>query len=509
MACTRHRVFLATLVVTAKYLNDSSPKNSHWSTHSVIFNTAEINLMEKQLLCLLEYDLRFDEKEICRLVAPFMVSSVTIETPATAATRASAMNKVTQASKVRAEAQQQTQAKAQKKLSQPSAQSHILASARSAPLAGSVPSASSNTTSARTSAVRVMPVTRRLSTAHLRQPASSGSSVIYSGHNSESSSSASSSSDLGSLVDDTGSSSSSSGWTSNESDTDEARALNHNHAVSIVDPDASLANVDLNLERKDTYASVAANSNLAGPGTMKKTFFLRPSIPQLKAMTPQQTSITTSKDLHDITPTKTRKPSDTSSLHTITSPKSHHTVRGAFSGSSQNEGKRSLDKKLSISSIPIFTRKEVMSTSLTMPSIVLSGSVSAVTGSAFTPTKARLRPGTVALRPSASKQTAPRSLSPPPPLHAHSSSLSGYSATSSSSLIGAVTATKGHPSVSAATRGSGVGAIISRMWGAAAANLKGVGQRSHHPAQAQESHATMEDEMLAGHIARSDDLLFV
>ncbi|KAF9475890.1 hypothetical protein BDN70DRAFT_953445, partial [Pholiota conissans] len=72
LPCTRHRVFLATLIVTAKYLNDSSPKNCHWSNYAVLFDVPEINLMEKQLLYLLDYDLRFDEAEACRHFAPFM-----------------------------------------------------------------------------------------------------------------------------------------------------------------------------------------------------------------------------------------------------------------------------------------------------------------------------------------------------------------------------------------------------------------------------------------------------
>ncbi|TGJ79501.1 hypothetical protein E0Z10_g9265 [Xylaria hypoxylon] len=72
LRCTTHRIFLAALILSAKYLNDSSPKNKHWANYSHIqcdgysfgFSRTEVNLMEKQLLFLLDWDLRITEGDL-------------------------------------------------------------------------------------------------------------------------------------------------------------------------------------------------------------------------------------------------------------------------------------------------------------------------------------------------------------------------------------------------------------------------------------------------------------
>lgn len=74
MHCTRHRVFLATLIVAAKYLNDSSPKNKHWAKYASLFSLAEVTLMEKQLLYLLDYDLRMTEEDLLFHFRPFLAT---------------------------------------------------------------------------------------------------------------------------------------------------------------------------------------------------------------------------------------------------------------------------------------------------------------------------------------------------------------------------------------------------------------------------------------------------
>ncbi|KAI8870035.1 hypothetical protein GQ42DRAFT_106459, partial [Ramicandelaber brevisporus] len=63
MECTCHRVFLAALIVAGKYFNDVSSKNKYWARYSVVFSVAEVNLMEKQLLALLDYDLRVEQDD--------------------------------------------------------------------------------------------------------------------------------------------------------------------------------------------------------------------------------------------------------------------------------------------------------------------------------------------------------------------------------------------------------------------------------------------------------------
>lgn len=79
MRCTVHRIFLASLILAAKNLNDSSPKNKHWARYSSVrgyehfgFSLTEVNLMEKQLLFLLDWDLRINQDDLYFHLEPFL-----------------------------------------------------------------------------------------------------------------------------------------------------------------------------------------------------------------------------------------------------------------------------------------------------------------------------------------------------------------------------------------------------------------------------------------------------
>lgn len=79
MPCTVHRIFLASLILAAKNLNDSSPKNKHWARYSCVrgyegfgFSVTEVNLMERQLLFLLDWDLRITNDDLFTHLEPFL-----------------------------------------------------------------------------------------------------------------------------------------------------------------------------------------------------------------------------------------------------------------------------------------------------------------------------------------------------------------------------------------------------------------------------------------------------
>ncbi|BCR84223.1 cyclin family protein [Aspergillus chevalieri] len=79
MRCTVHRIFLASLILAAKNLNDSSPKNKHWARYTVVkgydgfgFSLPEVNLMERQLLFLLDWETRVTEDELFKHLEPFL-----------------------------------------------------------------------------------------------------------------------------------------------------------------------------------------------------------------------------------------------------------------------------------------------------------------------------------------------------------------------------------------------------------------------------------------------------
>ena len=79
MRCTVHRIFLAALILAAKNLNDSSPKNKYWARYTSVpgfehfgFSNSEVNLMEKQLLFLLNWELRITNEDLYVNLEPFL-----------------------------------------------------------------------------------------------------------------------------------------------------------------------------------------------------------------------------------------------------------------------------------------------------------------------------------------------------------------------------------------------------------------------------------------------------
>jgi G1/S-specific cyclin PLC1 len=76
-----HQIFLACLILSAKYLNDISPLNRHWAYYSTMrlpsgvfgFTLSDINEMEMSVIGLLNWDLRIMMDELYIVSGPFLV----------------------------------------------------------------------------------------------------------------------------------------------------------------------------------------------------------------------------------------------------------------------------------------------------------------------------------------------------------------------------------------------------------------------------------------------------
>lgn len=66
---TTHRMFLACLILSAKNHNDSSPLNKHWTKYTDgLFTLEDVNLMERQLLQLLDWNMVVKEDELIHIL---------------------------------------------------------------------------------------------------------------------------------------------------------------------------------------------------------------------------------------------------------------------------------------------------------------------------------------------------------------------------------------------------------------------------------------------------------
>ena len=273
--------------------------------------------MERQVVQFLDYDLRFDEAEACHYFAPFMAIRAQ-----QVSTRAIAVEKVAKAGRVRAEAQARAQAQAQATTQRQ--QPTEVSSLRPIPDDSTVPS---------NLATAVREITKRPSNTQFEKE-SLAPPVMHR-------SISSSSSDLGSLIDDTGSSSgSSSGWGTSDSESDFEEE-------QYVEPQV-YSNSSVDRFSQDRFA----------PHFHREAFLVRP-VPSY-----------THKNAH--LQNRARKPSDASSVCTVTatSPTHSNSLSSLSSHSRRPSSKRSASIALSNSGN---SRGNPLSSSTTMPSIPRSG----------------------------------------------------------------------------------------------------------------------------------------
>lgn len=73
MPSAPHRVFLAALILATKNLHDGSPFNTHWCCFG--FSIKEVNLMERQFLHLLDWDVRIHPQDWNCQLQPWLMLS--------------------------------------------------------------------------------------------------------------------------------------------------------------------------------------------------------------------------------------------------------------------------------------------------------------------------------------------------------------------------------------------------------------------------------------------------
>lgn len=73
MESTRHRIFLAALILSAKSLNDLSPLNKHWTKYTDgLMSQADVNSAERELIGLLKWNLTVSQDELVAVLQPFL-----------------------------------------------------------------------------------------------------------------------------------------------------------------------------------------------------------------------------------------------------------------------------------------------------------------------------------------------------------------------------------------------------------------------------------------------------
>ena len=74
METTHHRIFLGSLLIAAKYTNDSSPMNKHWTTYTDgLLTLREVNALEIEMIQYIGWDhLRFQNEDLIKCLAYFL-----------------------------------------------------------------------------------------------------------------------------------------------------------------------------------------------------------------------------------------------------------------------------------------------------------------------------------------------------------------------------------------------------------------------------------------------------